>query len=286
MQILDTALVRRVRRSSALRPAAIAAYRAADRMMPAPPGPRVVANSMPKSGTHMLATLLDQIPGMRFNGRIVLFHHGHLHAPQPQLRELDRRVRSLRRSHYLGSHLICTPEVTSRVSASGVKLVTIVRDPRAVVVSAAHYVLNAPQLSRRDQALALFPDEQALLRATVFGHGEPGEDFYAPEIGSRFSAYADWADSPVGLTVRFEDLVGARGGGQRDRQVDEVQRILDFLEVDGVRADTLADGLFSEKAITFRTGTIDSWRNDLSRDLLAEIESRCGDSMDRLGYHR
>lgn len=286
MQILDTALARRVRRSRALRPPAIAAYRAAVRVMPAPPGPSVVANSMPKSGTHMLATLLDQIPGMRFSGQIVLFQHEHFHDPQPQLRVLDRRLKRLRRSHYIGSHLVCVPEVESRVAASDVKLVTIVRDPRAVVVSAAHYVMNAPQLRGREAALELFPDKKALLNAAVFGHGEPGDEFYAPDIGTRFAAYAGWAESPVGLTVRFEDLVGARGGGDRDLQVQEVRRILDHLEVDGVAADAVAAGLFSEKAITFRAGTVDSWRADLTPELINEIETRCASSMDRLGYHR
>lgn len=284
VQIFDTSLARRVRRSPALRPAAVAAYRVADRMMPAAPGPRVVANSMPKSGTHLLGTLLDQVEGMRFNGRLVLFHQAHQGSPQAPLHELDRRLRTLRRSHYLGSHLICVPEVVDRVDAHDVKMITILRDPRAIVLSAAHYILAAPQLSRREQALAKFPDKDALLRATVFGVGEPGDDFYAPEIGERYASYAAWADSTVGITVRFEDMIGARGGGSSDRPVHEVERILAYLGLPVEPAAAIADNLFSDKVITFRSGAIDSWREELSSELLHEIEERCGETMERLGY--
>jgi hypothetical protein len=48
----------------------------------------------------------------------------------------------------------------------------------------------------------------------------------------------------------------------------------------------VAERLFSEKVITFRAGTIDSWRQDLPADLAHEIEERCADSMARLGYER
>ena len=286
MPVLDTALVRRVRRSPALRPPAIAAYRLVDRLMPAKPGPRVIANSMPKSGTHLLATFLDQLDGMRFAGRLVVFDDGDRHNPTRRLEDLDKCLKGLRSSHYVGGHLMRDPEVEQRIARSGVKLVTILRDPRAVVVSGAHYVLDAQQLQGRDRALELYPDLDSILRAMVFGHGEPGEDMYFPEIGARYAAYAGWADSSIGITVRFEDLIGGRGGGSEDGQVAEVGRLLAHLEYaeDATSADAIAARMFDEKVITFRSGRVDSWRDDLPADLTAEIEARCAATMARLGY--
>jgi len=90
----------------------------------------------------------------------------------------------------------------------------------------------------------------------------------------------------VGLTVRFEDLIGSRGGGSDDEQVAQVARIVDYLGYgDGLESATpVAERLFSEKVITFRAGTIDSWREDLPVDLVREIEDRCADAMDLLGF--
>lgn len=259
-----------------------------DRMMPAPPGPRVVANSMPKSGTHLLATLLDQLDGMRFAGRLVVFDDADRLQPEKRLKELDRCLRKLRDSHYVGAHLMRDPRVEERIAASDVKFLTILRDPRAVVVSGFHYVMDAKQLQGRDEALAMFEDRESALRALVFGYGEPGERFYFPEIGTRYRAYADWANSPVGLTVQFEDLIGGRGGGSDDQQVAQVAAIVDYLGYASAveSAADIARRMFSEKVITFRAGTIDSWRADLPADLLREIEDRCGDTMAELGYPR
>lgn len=286
MRVPDSALVRRVRQSPLLRPPAIAAFRVIDRLTPAPPGPRVVANSMPKSGTHLLASLLDQLPGMRFAGHLVAFDDADRHQPSRPLQDLDRRLARLRDSHYIGGHLMCDPQVEQRIAASGARLVTILRDPRAVVVSGAHYVQTATQLKGRKDALKLFPDHDSVLRALIFGHGQPGDEMYFPEIGARYALYAGWAASSTGITVRFEDLIGGRGGGADDVQHAEVARILHHLGYDSSTgsAAELADRLFSEKAITFRAGTIDSWRADLPDDLAKEITTRCAVSMSQLGY--
>lgn len=286
MGLLDSPLVRKVRQSPRLRPAGIFAYRALDRMVPAGNGPRVLANSMPKSGTHLLATLLDGLGDLRFAGGLVAFDCGDRHDPAARLAELDSALRRLRNSRYLGGHLIADESIQQRVAASGVKMLTILRDPRAVIVSGANYVLEATQLRDRDEALELFPDKDAILRAMVFGHGEPGERFHFPEIGERYDAYARWWDAPLGHTVRFEDLIGGRGGGSDEQQVDHVADILQYLGygADQQTSRRLASQLFSEKAITFRTGRIDSWRDELPADLAAEVETRCAGWMDRLGY--
>lgn len=243
---------------------------------------------MPKSGTHLLASLLDQLDGMRLAGRLVAFDHSDRHNPQRGLKSLDKELSRLRDSHYIGGHLIRDPQVEERVAKSGVKFLTILRDPRAVVVSGAHYVMDAKHLKGRDEALEVFPDLASVLRAMVYGHGIPGDDLYFPEIGERYKSYVDWADAPVGLTVTFEDLIGGRGGGSDDEQISQVAAIVDYLGYGsaGQTATAVAERLFSEKAITFRAGKIDSWRQDLPDDLVREIEERCADSMKRLGYTR
>jgi hypothetical protein len=287
VKLLDTALVHRVRRSPALRPAAIAAYRAADRLMPAPPGPRVVANSMPKSGTHLLTSLLDQLEGMRFTGRIVMFTEMDRHAAaEARVRELDRRLARLRPSHYLATHMIHDARAEQLLLDRDIRLVTILRDPRAVVVSALHYLRDARWMTHRGELMDALPDERSVLEALVRGHGEPGDPYFIAEIGGHYRAYARWAASSAGLTVRFEDMVGRQGGGSDDVQVEQVGRILDHLgyRSDGESAADVARRLFSERSITFRTGRIDAWRTDLPAELSAEIEQRCGDSMARLGY--
>lgn len=239
---------------------------------------------MPKSGTHLLAGLLDQLEGMRFAGRFVAFYEADRNSPAERFRILDRTLKHLRESRYIGGHMIYDPRVEQRISASGVHLITILRDPRAVVASGFHYVRDTKHMKMRDEALKLVPDEESMWRGLVTGIGQPGDLFYQPEIGARYRAFVDWLDSPVGITVRFEDLVGSRGGGSDEAQIRAVLRILEHLGNSPDHAEEMAQRLFSVKSATFRTGNIESWRRDLPTGLAAEIGERCADSMARLGY--
>lgn len=287
MNVLDTAMVRRVRQSARLRPMAAATYRAVDRVIPAGDGPSVVANSMPKSGTHLLTSLIEQLPSMRFSGRYAVFEPLD-RGPEGQWRidKLDQRLSKLRRGHYMGGHLVHDPRVEESVRHHGTRLVTILRDPRAVVVSGVHYVADTEHIPGRDEALEVFPSREAMLKAMVHGHGEPGDRFHFPDIGERFAAYADWLDSDVGIVVTFEDLIGAQGGGSDERQLDTVVRLLDYLGYAERGLDTgqMAQQLFSARSATFRKGRVDSWREDLPDDLAEEVVRMCRPVMDRLGF--
>ncbi len=278
-------MVRRVRQSPRLRPLGIAAYRAADRMFPAGDGPQVIANSMPKSGTHLLGSLLAGLPRMRFNGRLSVFEYSDLLDGVDRVRIFEGDVKKLRNNHFMGAHMVRDPRIEDVVKRSSAKLVTIMRDPRAVVVSGAHYIVDTEHMEGRDLALSLYPSVEGLMEAMVAGHGEPGDDLYFPSIGERFAAYAAWQDAEVGVTVTFEELVGGRGGGSDERQFAEVVRLLDYLGYADreVSSTDLAEQMFSERSATFRRGTIDSWRQDLPDALAERIVAECHEVMARLG---
>lgn len=286
MNLIDSALARRVRASSGLRPLGVAAYRLADRVIPAGNGPMVVANSMPKSGTHLIGGLLGDLPGMRFNGRYAVFEYADRADGQWRVDKLDRLLGLLRRGHFMGAHLVHDPRIEAAIKASGARMVTILRDPRAVVVSGLHYVVDTEHMRQRAEALEVFPTREAMLQAMVFGHGEPGDRFYSPDIGARFAAYVDWTDAGIGHTLAFEDLVGRQGGGDDERQHAAVVRLLKYLGYDeaGLPVGDLADRLFSQKSATFRKGRVDSWREDLTPDMAGEIARLCRPTMERLGY--
>lgn len=286
MRLVETRVARRVRQSRRLRPAAIATYQAIDRLLPAASGPRVLANSLPKAGTHLLTKLLDEVDGMRFNGQYIAFHDRDLADPDAKLAVIERELSRLRPSRYLGSHLIAAEPVVQRVVDSDVTMVTILRDPRAALVSMLHYMFTVKQMKEADDFVLQFPTREAMVHALIEGSGSPGDSQYFPDVGERYRQYVAWLDAPVGKVVRFEDLVGDRGGGSADDQLEHVTALLEYLGcgVEGNSARQIAERVFSPQSITFRSGGIDTWREDLSPADCARIEELCGDSMARLGY--
>ena len=73
-------------------------------------------------------------------------------------------------------------------------------------------------------------------------------------IGERLVAYRGWLHDPHTLTCGFEELVGARGGGSDDDQVDAVHRIARFvdrgIDIDCSRA--IAKSVWDTGSSTFR----------------------------------
>lgn len=286
MPILESRLAQRARRNPWIRPPAIAAYRAVDRIWPASQGPRVLANSMPKAGTHLLTSLLEGIPRMRFGAHVVSYLGKDGIGEDAEFEHLTRRLRLLRDSHYISGHLAYDPDVEAVIRQAGVTMVTIVRDPRAQVISWAHYLLNNRHVPGREWVLENYPDMESLLPALVMGIGEPFVYPYLPDLGERFRRYSGWIDSEASIVLRFEDLVGSRGGGSDEAQIAATQRILRHLGYDEsqVAAADVAANVFSPNSATFRAGQIDSWREELPEDLVAEANRLCGDHLQRWGY--
>lgn len=286
MRILETRLAQRARRSPLVRPPAVAAYRALDRVLPAPAGPRVLANSMPKAGTHLLMSLLESLPRMRYSGQVVSYLGDDTIGEREDFAHLARRMRLLRDSHYVGGHLVYDQAVEEVLRAHGVRMVTIVRDPRSAVLSWAHYLLTTRHVPGRDWVRTNYPDMETLLPALIRGFGVPRVFPYLPDVGERFRRYTGWSDSDTGTVVRFEDLVGARGGGDDERQRQVTHQIIEHLgyaEPDALTT-TVREQIFSQNAATFRAGQIDSWREELPKDLAEEIYERCGIQMEKWGY--
>lgn len=284
MGLMETRLVRELRARPQLRGPAILAYRAADRLRPAA-GNRVVANSMPKAGTHLLSSLFDQL-GIRSAARFVQLPPHSLKDPDYVLPELRQQVARLRRGRYMGSHLPMVPEVVDALTAPDLRVVTILRDPRAVAASAITYVMSTPRIPGRDLLVEKYPDERTLAEAMLRGHVSVTTGKDAPDFGTHYTSYAAWLDVPTVHVVRFEDLVGERGGADRETQHAAISGVVEFLGVPDPpgTARRVADAIFSTTATTFRGGQVDAWRERLDPDIAEEIVELCEVPMKRLGY--
>jgi sulfotransferase 6B1 len=97
--------------------------------------------------------------------------------------------------------------------------------------------------------------------------------------------YAGWLRSNA-LVVRFEDLVGAGGGGDADRQAETVRAIYRHIgmSIEDAFVARICRRLFSSESPTFRKGSIGQWRDLFDDDLEELFERTAGDMMRAYGY--
>lgn len=245
-------------------------YRAYD-----PGAPKVLCVSIPKAGTHLLERAICLDPRL-YRKLLPTVSEENVH----RWGGLHGLVAKVRPGQVLASHLRFHAGYPDILARGGVKPIFLIRDPRDIVVSQVHYVSK-----RTDHRLhTLFdelPDVKERLRLAIAG--DP--DRAVVSIGDRLDYFAEWLDAA--LVVRFEDLVGPDGGGDRARQDATLRSIYDFLgmDIDGRALARIGNRLFSADSPTFRSGAIGGWRRSFDPELEALFDCTVGDRMRRYGYH-
>lgn len=264
------------------------------------------ANSVQKSGTHLLLQLLallgvPRYPRWRLDpewtrersvGKRLLMRPPGVGRPIPIGQGVDasswwieRLAAAMPDPSSLLGHASWSPELATLLDEAGLRTICIVRDPRDVVVSYAHFVvkIGKEKITRRPEhkALMALPDHAARLRVMIEGNEGTAS------VPSRFRAFLPWRGQEGVLVLRFEDLVGAAGGGDDAVQRRDVTRVAQFLGL-SLGDDDLAQVCRSVwgGTPTFRKGQIAQWREELTPELLDLAHREMDDLLVELGYEK
>jgi hypothetical protein len=247
----------------------------------------VFANSLPKAGTHLLMALLDAVPSVSFSGRHFAFGlTTDEHAEVERLDSLRREMARVRSSQYMTAHVPYSIERAQLLREAEMRSVLVLRDPRDVVVSLAMYIENNPRHHLHDRFLAEYPDRDARLKAVISGVPPCDGSRGLVSLGDRVRRYLGWIDDPQTCTIRYEELLGPRGGGSRAAQLATVRKVMSHLELSeqAFPIEPIADAIYSTRSATFRTGRIGDWRATLTPDHDALMGSGWRDLLHRMGY--
>lgn len=227
--------------------------------------------SMPKSGTHLLERILCLHPAIyrplipTLNPRNIEVRGG-----------WKRHVSALRSGQLLVTHAYYDPDLAAMVNQKGAAKFLMVRDPRAIVLSNAHY-LRTSKKHRLYETMATMSLSECIdfcIEAPVMADG-----LSFVEIMQRF---CDWAGEADTLVVRFEDIVS---GTKRDR-VNLIGNILSHAGIPQrlVDAESVLASAVSPASPTFRSGKVDEWREVLSNSQKELVSSKISDVVSRFGY--
>ena len=265
---------------------------------------RVVANSIPKSGTHLLDRLLVLLGFEMIEGGIrphlvsgryrpvrrLLRGRGEkvtvgVVSPQQVSRSwLARRLSGIPEGGFLNAHCIHSPELADIFRREGMRIVCILRDPRDVAVSQMHHIKQRKQHFAHKEYMAL-PSDRERLMVSIRGGQLGGRELQPLQL--RYRQFLDWQGDEGAVMVRFEDLVGPEGGGSEEAQRLVVERVGGHLGVpvgEGtIRA--VKEGLFGIGS-TFRKGQIGGWREEFSSEHERAVEETAGPLLVELGYER
>ena len=239
-------------------------------------GPRIVSNSLPKAGTHLLERALCQHPNL-YRAPVRTLHR---RTMGPGDDDFTVRLARLRPNQILVTHLDYSTERAGILREHDTRSLFMVRDPRDIAISQAHFIGRKASHAHYE-LFAAIPDLSDRIALVI--EGAPDHGFSS--LRQRLDSYAGWLESDS-LVVRYEDLIGGAGGGNDQQQratLDAVFRHIDLTLTDDELA-RLAGEVFSDASPTFRRGSTGQWRDQFDERATHLFETQVGDLAARYGY--
>jgi hypothetical protein len=181
-------------------------------------------------------------------------------------------------------------ELSRELIKSSTRVFLMVRDPRDIVVSNAFYIANQNEKHRLHKYFSSLKSDEERILASIQGISseELGGMRRSKSMGEHLRGFLPWIDQDECVLVRFEDLIGARGGGDEERQRQCIRRIADHIEcsLSQRESTSIADRAFSTDSKTFRKGKTGDWRNHFTEQHVQATKKTMGEVLVRLGYEK
>ena len=244
---------------------------------------RCFANTIPKAGTHLIERCLWLMPGIHPAGC-------HLRAGSGKdVRNMLWFLRLIGQGCFVTAHLAFSEERLSILESLGYRHILLIRDPRDVAVSLAFFLARPAEPFSRKANIAnrsFFRNLRSMdERITVAITGEPS--IALPSLDQKYETYLPWVEHGS-LLVKFEDLVGPRGGGSLERQIVSIMRMASHLGImlSEKQAAEIADRCYSTRSMTYRRGLIGDWRNHFRQEHKTLLKEQAGRWLIKLGYEQ
>jgi len=246
--------------------------------------PPVLANSFPKSGTHLLFQVVDGLPNTTNYGAFLASMTSSFQFRERSPENVGRFIRSFAPGEVIRAHLFFDKQNAADLAATNVVHYYIYRDPRDVVVSEAHYLRDMNRWHRLAPYFRKLPSIDEAIMLSITGFVPPIQGLEYPDIAARFERYAPWLERDDCLAIRFEDLASEKRSAVI-RQMAEFysRRCGSRFDVE-VCVASMTASIAPDKSHTFRSGKKAGWQREFTPEHRERFAAIAGDLLVELGY--
>ncbi|WP_261129928.1 sulfotransferase domain-containing protein [Bacillus sp. Marseille-Q3570] len=236
------------------------------------------ANSIAKSGTHLLRPLLEGIPSIKHQAFI---YPGLIQ----QLDEHRNILSSMPANHFANGHLHYSPQYAQMFKQLDMKQIFLYRDPRDIVVSYAYFFMkfSGHPYERFFRENKMSVRSRCLLLINGFNNSYA----HRSNIKQFYERFLGWMSEENIHLVSYESLVHSA-----ESQRNELKKVLRFLDIEKrpMKLDEIARKMQANvdpaKSPTFRKGQAGNWQQVFDEEMKAQFKAVAGDLLIRLGYEK
>ena len=246
--------------------------------------PPVLANSFPKSGTHLLDQIVAGLPGRVNYGAFLSSMTSSFRLTPRSADNVRRFIQATVPGEIVRAHLFHASEQQEALKSLNFVHYFVYRDPRDVVVSASHYLRHMNRWHRLSGKFRALPTEEDGILLSIVGLQDDDPHSPLPNVEARFRWYEGWLTCPDALCLRYEDLVG----DERTRHLAAMVEFYNNRCAEPIDVDAAIGGIESRiapaKSHTFRSGKKGGWRETFTPRLKDAFKENAGDLLIRLGF--
>lgn len=232
--------------------------------------------TIPKSGTHLITRCVKKITNQSSVGEM---RH---HSDDDWIEQLEYYWDN--DTHY-GMHRFFSEELAEKLFDHNFKVIFMIRDPRDQTVSVLNWLLEGKWPNTLDPIM--FTD--TLSNEEKLHEVITGERFGFSTLTRYVSSHLGWMfySHPNIHVVRFEDLVGSKGGGDDEKQLETILNIAKHIDVplSQEQAISIAKKLFGNTN-TFRRGQIGAWKSTFEQEHRDAFKQVFGQELIEMGYEQ
>ena len=245
--------------------------------------PAVIANSFPKSGTHLLEQIVGALPGRRNYGTFLSSMTESYDFRERSKQNTGRFIHAIGPGEVVRGHLFHDCEYEGLLREKRIIHFFIYRDLRDVVLSEAYYLKNMNRWHKLHKYFRKCETMADAISLAILGlRDETGVPY--PDVAQRFARFRPWLDSQEVFSVRFEDLVS-------DASTERIRDIVKWYgDHSGASIDLdestrhSKDQMKPARSHTFRSGKSGGWQEVFTKRHCDEFKAVAGDLLVDLGY--
>lgn len=220
---------------------------------------KILITSVPKCGTHLADKCVGLLTKKNNSNLLVTF------VQENQLIKFDES------KEYLVSHVSCYALAKSNIKSQKYKCIFIYRDPRDQITSDIFWDIRNE--TKNKMALETPFNERLKLKIEC--------------VSKLYNKFTPWVKESFCYAMKFEDLVGQKGGGNNIAQRKVVIQICKYLglKYDRKLIDNCIDHLFGGTH-TFREGKIGGWKKYFLPEHITLFKEHAGQLLIDLGYEK
>ncbi len=266
--------------------------------------PKIFVNSLPKSGTNLLTSILALIPCLKFQrlpltrilrqhplNQLFFFSNKTVYVgiDQPtrvKFQTLEYTLKKLKQGCFATGHIPYQSLVVDLLNSSNIRTMVVVRDPRDVTVSLMHYNIKQMNHFLHKKYVALSSDKERL-KAAILGIQKPNGKYLNLGIAEKIASVLPWTRTEGVMSIRFEDIIGPQGAGDLEKQLQSILHIATHIGIDLTeeQAVTIGEKMYGTGR-TFRKGVIGDWKNHYDEELKEIFKKTSGQYLIELGYEQ